>query len=259
MAAEIHDDEPLERFHHAWFAPELELLGFRCRPFCLGHLLTLQAIGSPFARLGQPEVSGNLSDLILALRVCESRWPFRGLDGIEAEPSEREAAIIESAIADRAVFDSAFDDFVSWIALCSRGPELIETKSDETRPLTAPLVLGLAVRVVRSGWSERRVWTMPISLVRHFAAAIGEQEGGAEFLSAEMLAAIRHADAQPIYTEVQIREHALRDLGPKRAASWFHVRDEWLAANKPEEAAAWAALRDEWLAAHQIPNHGGPN
>lgn len=55
--------------------------GVRLRPFCLGHALLLQRLGSPFAR--DDSTSAGLGDLVTAVYVCSRNWraAARGIRG----------------------------------------------------------------------------------------------------------------------------------------------------------------------------------
>ncbi len=175
--------DPLEHFYSAWFSPKLKLLGFKLnRPFCLGHLLTLQAFNSPLLRIGEKDFRVHVSDLIVALQVCErAQWPF---SHFELEKSERIARITarltRSTLLNRKgtnALDEAVLLFCKWKATCERGPELWDSNDPNARPLSAPRPIALATKLVMNGFPERRAYTMGIGLLQFYSATISEQQG----------------------------------------------------------------------------------
>lgn len=165
---------PLERFHRAWFAPDLTLHGYTCPPFCLGHLVTLSAIGSPFARLGQ-EFSYSAKDVFLFLQICSAvKWPFRGWDDATAPDPE----LVAKVGADEDELRRTGDTIEVWQAECASAPELWENEeSTPGRGLTAPTVLTFAAKLLANGFSEQRVFSMPMGLVRWWALTFAEMDG----------------------------------------------------------------------------------
>jgi hypothetical protein len=156
------------------------------------------------------------SDLILALRICATaQWPFTGIGEENLENDER---VFRALVARPGLHARAVHGFVNWMLECSLAPETWEDRSGDSRAITAPVCLGLAVRLLRLGsMTEERVWTMPLGLVRAYALAISEQEGGsARFLTTEDVEAMRQCDELPDLTkatEEEIFEVVKRDRG----------------------------------------------
>ncbi len=230
---------PLERFQRAWFAPSLELLGYSCRPFCLGHLIIFQAVGSPFSVLDDPAIQINQADLLTALIiVADARWPFDQLPSLCDESGEllpREKAGFE-LIGDQESFENAAREFLAWMGECMRGPELLEVDDPDCRPLTAPMALSYATTLLAAGnFSEERVFSMQFSLLRYYAAAFNERAGGAGFMTDELIAGIAHNKNLPDLqnaTEEEIHAQAVKDLGEQGAAAFMAKR----AAHREEAA-----------------------
>lgn len=220
-----------DRFHRAFLAPGLKLLGFQCEPFCLGHLMLFQALGLPFARLGEPDVAVAPSDLLLALRVCETPWPFRLGTRRPLVEEEREQRLWRALSKSPRRFRIVLDVFMDWLVECSMGPEMWHDESGDGRPMSCPVVLGMAVRLLRLGsMGEERVYSMPLALVRSYALAIAEQEGGAaRFLTPEDMEAMEQHSKMPDLTQAsdeELYEIVKKDRGEDYAKQFLAARKE---------------------------------
>lgn len=220
-------DSLLDRFYRAWFAPGLRILGYELRPYCLGHLLTLQALESPFTRLHEGVEIG-AEDLLLALRVCaDSRWPFRT---VPADPGEHEAKMMARFVRKRRYLRLAVDRFLVWMLQCSQGPDLLtpEEGTEKGRPLGAPEALIYAVKLMPK-LSERRVFTMPLSLVRFYTATVGEMDGtlAGMFMTPHLRGAMEYAEQLPDLSQMndaEMRAHLAKEFGEKFAEEWARHR-----------------------------------
>lgn len=241
------DSDPFERWHQAWFVAPLELFGYRCAPVCLGHLIYLQALASPILQIGIEDVGLSLPDILRALKIfAQAAWPFQSAIDFTPSPgdelllAQHEAAI---SIGETSPVFAEFERlFVPWWFGCQIGPELFEEEDPGSlRTITAPFALASAVRLMRANFSETRAFTMHIGLLRFYAAALSEQEGGTAFVTPENIAAMREAAALPDLTQASDEElYALtvRERGQPFADEWLaerHKQREALAQLTPEE------------------------
>jgi hypothetical protein len=59
----------------AMFPDPVRILGVRLRPYCIGHALLLQRIGSPYVvEDGGRRMEDGIGDLLLALWICSQTW-----------------------------------------------------------------------------------------------------------------------------------------------------------------------------------------
>lgn len=215
-------DSQLDRFYRAWCAPELTLLGFRLRaPFCLGHALLLEALGSPFAALDDPSAAIEPADLLLALRICaRAAWPYRRVD-LRAGVWTRLRTWWLGRDPDR--FQRHVETFCAWIAECSGRPEFWQSDREEQGGgISAPDLLASAVAILRrTTLSEERVWSMPHGLVSWYAGTIAEQEGSDLRFAYDAEFDERHnAPDLSTKTEDELYAQVLADLGPAFADRW---------------------------------------
>lgn len=236
-------DAVLDRFFGAWLAPELDLLGYRARPYCLGTELILEAIESPYVRLGEPGVEMAPIDLLIALQVCaHARWPFQPTR-IRPNVWMRLKALYLQARPE--AFQRASDLFVEWIAECSAGPEFWQNENEKGGGLTAPSLLSRAVSLLRTTTlSEERVWSMPAGLASWYHGTVAEQEGAKLRFAYE-----RDGDDSnepPDLTklsEAELYEVVKADRGETFANEWLAMRAE---ARRQESEASELADHAEW-------------
>ena len=227
----VPPNDPFERWHQAWFVEPLEILGYHCRPPCLGSLLYLAAIDSPLLKLSADgRFAISVPHFLAALRILrDARWPFTATIDFTPTPHEEE---IETAAASAVAqglpnpIEAALNEqFLPWWMSCQIGPELLQEEGG--RALTAPIQLALAVRVMKNGITERRAWTMPLPTLRFYAAAIAEQDGSAEFMTPETASAIAAAEQLPdltLATDEELFEIVKKDRGEEFAKGWLERR-----------------------------------
>lgn len=216
-------DALLERFFGAWIAPELRLLGYRLRPYCLGAALLLEAIESPYAHLGEP-VELTPADLVIALEVCsQARWPFQR---VRIRPGVWTRFKAWYMNVSPSSFAQANALFIRWIMECSAGPEFWEDENRAGGGLTAPALLSRACSLLRSTTlTEERVWSMPAGLVKWYHGAVAEQEGAGTRFAYE--ADADEANNPPDLSEASEEELyavVLADRGRDFADAWLETR-----------------------------------
>lgn len=216
-------DDP---FFRSYVHAEHRLFGRRLAPFNAAHALLLQALRSPLAT-GEPFRAG---DLLVATRLCAHAWPF-GLALHELlRPSLRDIAI--RLLLDRrpALLRLAQRAWEAYTEDYAGGPEFWETEvgGAEARALTAPHLLVLISKYRRYfGASRQEAWTVPLPALRWEIAAAEEQLDGADILF------VQPGDDEEddlidltAYTEEQLYDLAVRDLGKERADEWLRQRKE---------------------------------
>lgn len=282
--------DPFERWNQAWFAAPLAL-DFRVRaggsaqssvlspqteppatehcalrtahsllrPVCLGHLIYFQALGSPLLHLGHADFEIGIPDFLAAIRILrDARWPFTAEIDFGPEPAD-ELLLTAHTSAKFAgqpspIEQALNEQFVPWWLRCQTVPELLNNTDSAGRSLTAPFALTMAVRLLRTGsFTEERIYSMPLSLLRFYAAAIAEQDGcGTSFMTPELAAAMKKAAERPDISKFTEQEqHALvvKLHGPAFAERWLARRRDYqrvLAERGKAFADAWVRGKGMW-------------
>lgn len=211
-----------DRFLRAWITrQDWRVCGLRLQPLCLGHLVNLEAIGSPL-RPQADDIDLRISpaDLLLAARICSEGWPHPGhlrprlRDIIWRLLMERRPRLFRHHVS---LFDAYYRDYTSF-------PEFWEDEDGCARSLTAPAALSKAAFLIsETSITEDRAWSMPLGRVDYTISAIIERRTGD-------LRFLQEGDDEEIeqpeetLTEDQIVARAESDLPPARFAEWFEAR-----------------------------------
>lgn len=266
MPDEFDFSDPFERWHRAWFVAPLDLdfgivsrsaavpggflrsrfaalLGRRGRqrstrhrlqPVSLGHLIYLQALDSPLLRLGIEDVEITIPDFLTVIRILrDARWPFT--TAIDFSPTPEDELLLQAhaeavAKGNPSPIETALNaQFLPWWFACQSGPELMEDEGADMKSLTAPYALAMSVRLLRTGsFDERRVYEMPLALLRFYASAISEQEGGGNsFLTPEVIEGMKRASELPDLeqsTDEELHALAVAERGQTFADAWLAER-----------------------------------
>lgn len=149
------------------------MAGYKLRPFCLRHRLTLQAIDSPYLpgspKLGQAEPA----DLLLAARVCSIADPFEAVN----DGSWKDAFLFLRATADPIWYLKQVKSWRTYMQDTATHP-MVATKTDQPgrRDRGLDWMLSVVVSLMEMGFTEEEAWTMPEgrAMFYFFARAIRE-------------------------------------------------------------------------------------
>jgi hypothetical protein len=177
----------------AMFPDPVRILGVRLRPYCIGHALLLQRIGSPYvAEDGGRRTESGLGDLFMALWICSQPW-----DQAEARLRSRRARWLlkwwswqfhqqpdtQAALA----FVCAETQLFRYIGHAWRGPTLWEKQ--RTGPVEtpgAPLLAHLKVTLMSSlHCSQHQALSWPVRAALFDYATHAERAGQVGIVSEE--------------------------------------------------------------------------
>jgi hypothetical protein len=179
MVAETKTATLAQRFAEAWVNRVHRVCGLRLDPFCLHHVMLLDAIGNPLgaAAVGSDEKIG-WGDLFQAVLICRSPYEkeiffprFRFLWQLRVPLLRLWHRLCRRPGDALAWHCAAFRNFQNDY---ESQPDLFFT--DQGEPLTAPGLLAKGVFLqMHLHLDDRRVWTMPIGKALFSYAACVEQ------------------------------------------------------------------------------------
>lgn len=216
-----------DRFFEAWITrPFWRVCGLKLQPFCLGHVVNLAAVASPFLPgIEDPTPEVTPPQLLVAVRICAQSWPHTG----DLRPRLRDIALrfyFESDLpGSRFFFRAQVDKFRAYCADHLSSPEFWKDSGGTGRTLTAPAALSKASYLITNGFSEERAWSMSHGRVDYYMAAIEERRSGQlRFLYPWDL-----EGADPLEQEMseeQIVDLARAELPPEAFAEWCRARQQ---------------------------------
>ena len=234
MPAEAAPPTIDEAFLAALFPGSHRVLGVRLRPYCLGHLAALMAIGAPLvagdgARIGA-------GDLLAAVRVCRSPgWPVlspydlrpRWRDAVRRWWLERKPTRLRAAVQAFMDYQDAHCSFPKFYSQESTKEDDVDRGDVPTgNRLSAPFLLSRVCAVVmRTSVSQAEAWQMPLALPSWMIGTLDELEGSpVRFLDESE----DNEDALPpdpeAMSEKEIAKLATQHLPPEAASAWLAAR-----------------------------------
>ncbi len=165
-----------DTFAEAFINRKHTVLGRVLRPFCLWHSLAFELIGSPF---GGESASANTiypADLILAIRICSSRYEPT-LSALSAPKSrlQRLRFYFQQWGINRR-FSSELLAFFAYLRDFNASPRLFwETENSES---AVPWQLALVSRLMcDGGYTEEQAWELPVGKAIWTVIALREAAG----------------------------------------------------------------------------------
>jgi hypothetical protein len=154
--------------------PEWEVMGFKLKPFCLLHQMTLQAIESPFFCEGK---EAEVEDIIIAYRVCSG---YDGIMSMQKPPTWKEKWFNARMTVSPAFCSKAIEEFQSYVEHYCTQPKLWEKdkgENDKHKEKVPAQLLMTTLILRRTNISEQEVWRMPIGKMSWYCTALGYLEG----------------------------------------------------------------------------------
>lgn len=150
------------------------VLGIRLRPFSAAHFFTLESVNSPIVVGGNVEIT----DFLYALKICSRNPKFiHGAWSVDTKirftllDHFRVFQLLNARLKGKA--------FKAWQAYQNDYQSLPEHMQSEglTPSISAPGILAAVVSGMRF-MSEKRAWTMPLSLLICYTEVRSEMSGG---------------------------------------------------------------------------------
>lgn len=191
-------------------------MGYRLRPFCLGHVLILQAIDSPVLK-EEGEVSA--SDLIIALKACSSTWPFNPDLKLGLIDHLRKSMLRKSKVKLR----DAVVAFELYVRSHTSRPRFWKVEASmNSMDITSPSILSLAVSLSSIG-SQEEIWSMSLGKASWYDSVLLEKKGAKLrfFYDSDIEDDLPDLDE---LSEDELFEMAIRDLGIEKAKVWRENR-----------------------------------
>lgn len=155
--------------------PEWEVMGFKLKPFCLLHQMTLQAIESPFMVESKPL---DIDDIVIAFRVCSG---YDGIMSMKTPPTWKEKWFNARLTVSPAFCNKAVEEFQAYVECYCTNPKVWEKDKDpkekEKKEGIPPSLLMATMMLRRTNITEQEVWRMPIGKMSWYCTALGYLEG----------------------------------------------------------------------------------
>lgn len=156
--------------------PEWDVMGFKLKPFCLLHQMTLQAIESPFFIEGK-EAEVEVEDIIIAYRVCSG---YDGIMSVQKPPTLKEKWFNARMVVSPAFHAKAIEEFQSYVEHYCTQPKLWskdKDKDEKVKEKVPSQLLMVTLLLRRTNISEQDAWRMPIGKMSWYCTALGYLEG----------------------------------------------------------------------------------
>jgi len=222
-----------DRFFEAWITRSWKVCGTKLNPLCLGHVVNLEAIGSPLTpyRPVDPDQPITPADLLLAVRICSEAFPHPA----RLKPRLRDVAWRIAMERSPRLFRMHAMLFAAYRNDHCSSPEFWVDQESAGRAISAPIALSKAAFLLsNSNLPEERIWSMPLGRVDYVIAAIEERKTGAVRFFYEEEAAAIAPPMEEVMSEEEIIELARKDLAPSAFEAWLDARK----ASKSEKEAA---------------------
>lgn len=206
----------MESFYRAFLNPELKLLGKTLKPFCFGHQVVLKALESPFVT-GARNIES--IDLIMALKVCESSYPFK--PDLSLNFLEKITCFYLNRNPIR-LFDlcMTFQGYLNEHMNC---PEYWQDTDGNSKTVYAPDEVFYVANLVKSGIDYKKAWEMSIGEAAWINAALFELSGNDSAYTDPIDDDLNPPDINDL-TEEEIYIQAVKDKGEKRAQEFMELR-----------------------------------
>lgn len=175
-----------KKFLEAMFPGHHTVLGRKLNPFCLWHVVALEAIQSPFI-LDKPPT---FIDLFLAVKICSSENKDV-LSLIKITPLSRLKITIDSMVF---WFNQELAKFRHYLESHLVYPQLWFPPTGKRLKAPWPMI-NLVLILRHTSLHPDEIWDMPLGEVLWLSASIAEQIGAeTEIMTEAEIAAIKHAE-----------------------------------------------------------------
>lgn len=132
-----------------------KVAGYRLKPFCLRHRLTLLAVNSPLV----PGVLRPIlpHDLILAARICSIQDPFKAVSSSHISDIFRDYRYKRN----KGLFIEQLKLWRDYIKDTAQHPNISGKKSADRKDRGIDWTLSVASGLIEMGFTEEQAWTMP--------------------------------------------------------------------------------------------------
>jgi len=205
----------VESFVRAFFTPEVEILGYRLKPYCMGHSLLLDALDSPFNKL-----DGDIfaHDLIVALKVCSSSYPFQP----SLDLTSKDYYNIYRFKLNKKLLLKHCSLFQEYKNSHHNLPEYWQKEGDKVQ-VNSPLELSHILSLMKAGFQFKESWEMSVGLAGWISASLSELNG-ANTTFTDPLEQEFEDLVNVEMTEDELYKQALEDLGPVGAKKFMEAR-----------------------------------
>ena len=167
-----------KRFLTAFICPDRFYVGgYRLDPFCIKHLLQLQAARSPFV-VPREDYIPTPEDAIVFLRVCE-----HGSVGITSLKQRFiDWVIVGLYHLSPTLYTRVLHDIVGYVTECSTAPKVVNKEGGHTKKVDNvksmdELLTLVAFLVRKTSMTEQEVMTMPLGKAMWYSVAVATIEG----------------------------------------------------------------------------------
>lgn len=164
-----------KRFLTAFIIPERwNISGYWLAPYCIDHIIKLQALGSPIAC--KTDKVPTPADVMLFLRVCHEKRH----NVFQLQPHIVDKMFIWKMQWNNDFFRSILKSIAIYIRDCSSTPKIMEKSNSEKVVNTPsfPELLSLAgVLLCKTSLTEREILTMPVGKAVWYSTVVASIEG----------------------------------------------------------------------------------
>lgn len=193
----------IHSYVNAHFPKPQMVLGNILKPFCLGHLLILKELDSPFTDESQQRVV-SFDELVAAAIVCtstfeESKALINDGNSFEKECAKVKEAIhkqLEGDVSGSVHIQNATYAFAEYVTTNFTEPPayVVETENTGTTSGTYWMQTYINVLCKECGYSRTEAWNLPIDLAIREYLWFVEREGSIRLLTDQELELIRDAE-----------------------------------------------------------------
>ncbi len=164
-----------KRFIIPFIAPPIwDVEGYKLAPYCIKHILQLQAVGSPFVVGGVPMPQ----DVVLFLRICHKD----NNDFTNIKPNWIDKALLMKMKISDNFYKSIVEQCILYITEYSQSPKIISTGSNGSKKFTnkeffPELLTLIGLLITKTTITEQEALTMPYGKAIWYTAVIGVVEG----------------------------------------------------------------------------------
>jgi len=209
-----------ESFQRTLFPGTAIICGRALPPLTFWRLQCLQTIGSPFLASGA-DSQVTLLDLLLALRAVSTV----NLVPPVLRPSLADRLRYLLRRRSRPYFERQAVLFMQWLSLHQLRPELWQHEQDDSRAITAPLILSQIAALMNAGMTHAEAWDTSPGYAAWLLTARAERESDRiKFATDDDDEINRMCDELALRDESEIIAQAKLDLPPATFEAWLSQR-----------------------------------
>lgn len=149
-----------------------EIKGYWLAPYCVEHLIKLQALDHPILKGEVPTPA----EVMVFLRVCHERRD----DLYHIQPNWVDVVNIWKMKGSTKFYKSMLDDIAAYITDYSAVPKMFETadgKKQENNPAIPDLLSLISLLICKTSITEKEALRMPIGKAVWYSVAVARAEG----------------------------------------------------------------------------------